>query len=84
MSIVDNQVDLDAAKAKLAGLPEETLRDDLAYWSTVDLDHLYDLQTIGERYTAVQELHTEARRWTSLYATEIRARRDAKRSGADG
>lgn len=84
MSIIDSQVDLDAAKLRLGTVDEDELVRDLAYWSVAELDHHADMETIGARYQDVTLLHAEARRWGALIAAEIRTRRDAKRTRADG
>lgn len=84
MSILDNQVDLDEAKTRLATTDEADLIRDLAYWSTAELDHHADLEDLARRYNEVLTLHAEAKRWGALTAAEIRTRRDTKRAGASG
>lgn len=84
MSILNDRAELDEAKARLATVDEDQLVKDLAYWTIRELDHHAEWDEAQQRVLVVATLHAEAQRWSGLVAAELRARRDAKRSRADG
>lgn len=79
MSIVDSSTDLAEAKARLATVASQQLLDDLAYWSQAVLDAGEEYRRLSDRQDVVTAQYSEAQRWVTLVATELRTRRDARR-----
>lgn len=84
MSILDSREEVAAAEAQLADASDEQLVTDLQYWTVAAADASADYIELHKRQLAVGTLHSEARNWVELVVAEIRRRRDARRSGADG
>jgi hypothetical protein len=84
VSILDSREEIAAAEAKLAAASDEQLAVDLRYWTVAAYDAAADYIELQARQAEVRRLHAEAEHWIGLVAQEVRKRRDAKRSRADG
>lgn len=75
MSIVDSQLEMLEAKARLSVADDDQLIRDLAYWATTAQDHRHEFHEINERRAAVQQQFVECEAWIALVGDEMRDRK---------
>lgn len=78
VSVVDSTEDLAQAKARLANLDADGLAAEISFWSIACLDATAEHARLMGLQRVVLEQYAEAQQWTSLVASELRTRRDAR------
>jgi len=75
MSILDSAEEATAAQERLRAATDESLLNDLRFWTLASYDAAEDYRQIHQRINRTRVLHAEAEQWVGLIAQELRSRR---------
>lgn len=81
MSIVDDEVELEAAKVRLGAADHDRLLGDLAFWKQAARRASKEFVELTTRRVALQVQYAEADSWCDLIADELLKRTDERIRG---